>query len=300
VRIAVSSIPLGFVLAGCLAVLDFDGVTGGDLTDAGDASSDAAPRTDAALRDVSSSDAPDGGSLDAAFDAPPICNGLTMLMRFDGTLTTAQGDTPSPLINAAYSAGKYGQAMALTTGTSVINYAGTNAAGKTDVLPREGTISAWVAARNWQLPCPVDDPDHPSIDFWYLDENGPGVDCYYDPDTNANYIENAFWIDRSSAAFAQMPIAPAPWNEGGTFNHVVATWSQSPTQLLVTVNGHAASSATPWTAPPAVGVLKLGSSTYPGSIVYDDLAVWTRALSASEISDIFASSTSLGEVCGLP
>jgi hypothetical protein len=81
-------------LAGCLAALDFDGITGGPPADGGGLVSDGG--TNGAM--PVHPDAGDGAPEDAAspFDAPPICDELTMLMRFDGSLTSAQGSRQPP------------------------------------------------------------------------------------------------------------------------------------------------------------------------------------------------------------
>jgi len=238
---------------------------------------DAALGGDSALQPL-----PDAGVVDANAG---LCEGLTMLLRLDGTTTSAQGAIPLAATGVQFVPGKFGQALiASTTQVDYDSKAGTIAS------PSRGTVSMWIDSQ-WELPCDA------TRTFFGVDDNGVYMEC-----EKPGYL--GLWVDIDPDTSVAAEITPASgvsvWSNG--WNHLVATWSSSPPSLTITLNGAVGQATTaPWTPPDTVPtVFHLLDSDFPALANIDDVALWTRPLSPAEIQTIFLAGTSVGDVCKLP
>ena len=283
----------------------------GDLTEVPsqlttDASHDVtSPKEDAGVGQVHVSDAHAGSDaptilLDAneasvAEAGLGLCNGLTMVLRFDGSLTSAQGQPRRTTITPgeSYSSGKFGQAVLFTSGqTPYVEYDATHTT-TTVVSSSIGTVAMWVKpVGGWSPPCGNGTPNNPGWAFWWLDDFGVGGDCSPDlgiwvtVDTTGN---NDFGATLSSAP---------TWN-AGDFNHLAYTWTT--TQLSVTLNGTTSQALTQTYTPPDPVAAYVAFGTSNGTFsYYDDVAMWSRVLSPVEIQAVHVAGKSLADLCGLP
>jgi Concanavalin A-like lectin/glucanases superfamily len=148
----------------------------------------------------------------------------------------------------------------------------------------------WIDSE-WELPC---NQWHP---FFGLDDTGVYMDC--EP---PGYL--GVYVDIDPNTFVYANITPesgqSVWSNG--WNHLVATWSSSPPSLSITLNGAVGQTTTsPWSPPdPVPGVVHVTSSTDPALASIDDVAVWTRQLSPTEIQTIYLAGASVGDLCKLP
>ena len=228
----------------------------------------------------SSTSALDASEASVAEAGTGLCNGLAMVLRFDNVLSGAQGQQPTIVPSVAFAQGVYGQGVILDN--APLGYAG-------DHLSIEsGTISAYIAG-GWDAnnePCP-------GMLFWSLDGQ-PYSYCNNDG-THDMY---GFGADNAPPQYAEL-YDNAPWNAG--FNHVVATWSQSPPRLTFTVNGLTAESDATWSpGHTSIASILFADGSNQQSMLIDDVAVWTRALSTPEIAAVQAAGKSIADVCGLP
>jgi hypothetical protein len=229
-------------------------------------------------------DAGSGGDAGAT-----VCQGLTALWRFDGKVVSSQGDTPTNGGNPNYGQGKFGQGMSLSN-SQFLRYAAARS-GTPFVLPTEGTISVWMSSSSWSYPC------HNNHGFIGLDDgNSIYTDC--EPDGVLGV-----WLDLSATTYvgASLVSQNGEWTNG--YNHLVATWSQSPPSMAIVLNASVSNSTTAaWTPPsPNVQTFVLsGAPQAPMGVYLDDLAVWTRPLTNAEIATIHGAGKSIGDVCALP
>ncbi len=284
-----------FAWLGCNALSGVDDLVqvdtprdaGRDATSSADAPSESA--ADARTHDFDAADPGDGAPQPLAdagvVDANAgLCDGLTMLLRLDGTTASAQGALPKSSTGVQFAAGKFGQA--LLANTTQVDY---DPKGGAVVSPREGTVSMWIDSQ-WELPC---NKPHP---FFGVDDTGVYMDC--EP---PGYL--GVYVDTSPSTSVYAAIAPASgatvWSKG--WNHLVATWSTSPPSLTITLNGTVGQQTNaPWNPPdPVPTVFHLANSAYPAAANVDDVAVWTRPLSAAEIQTIYLAGASVGDVCKL-
>ena len=207
-----------------------------------------------------------------------LCSGLAMVMRFDGVLTTAQGQQPSSAPSVSYTDAVYGKAVVLAN--APVAYAGNH------LSIQAGTISMWIAG-SWDA---VNDPC-PGIEFWSFDGD-PYTYCSNDS-SNDWY---GFGVD-SANQYAEL-YNSAPWQNG--FNHVVASWSQSPPRLTFTVNGTTVENTASWTHAAITTFLLSGATNPIPAIAVDDVAIWTRQLSPTEIAAVQSAGKSIADVCSLP
>jgi len=215
-----------------------------------------------------------------------LCSGLSMLIPFDGTSRSLEGDAPLNSDHGSYVTGKFGQAYAFSDGAPELDY---DAKSGARISAKDGTISMWVDSSTWELPC---SREH---DFFSIDE-GIYMDC--EPDGVLGvYLD--IDIDNSVDAVLPPSAGKGAWSSG--FNHLVATWSSSPPSFRITLNGTLTSSTTtPWTPPdPIANVLYIGDSMFSPLAAVDDVAVWTRALSPDEIQSIYAAGKPVGVMCGI-
>ncbi len=225
---------------------------------------------------------PDAGVVDANAG---LCEGLTLMLRLDGTTTSSQGTVPSSSTGVKYVTGKFGQALN-ATGTTQVDYP---ASPGPIVSSSQGTMSMWIDSQ-WELPC-----NNPHL-FFGVDDNGVYMDC--EP---PGYL--GLYVDLSASSGVSASIDPSSgrsvWTTG--WNHLVATWSSSPPSLSITLNGAVGQqTSAPWSPPdPVAAVLHLASSGTSSGADIDDVAVWTRPLTAAEIHTIYLAGTSVADVCKL-
>ena len=291
---AVAAAPLVWAV-GCNALSGVDDLVPVIYADAASAGRDAAEAaippgpSDARVHDFDALEGRDAAPTplgDAGVvDASSICTGLTLLARFDGTTTTAQGAASKSQTGVKFGSGKFGQSLAATGATQVDYDAKQGAVASSS----EGTASMWIKSE-WTFPC---NNPHP---FFGLDDTGVYTDC--EP---PGYL--GVYVDFSAKTGIGASIPPvsgqATWTT--SWNHLVATWSQGSPALTITLNGAAGQSTTAtWTPPDAVAnVIHVASSgTSPGALL-DDVAVWTRPLSPAEIQTIYLAGVSVGDVCKL-
>ena len=136
----------------------------GDLPgDGGAEPADAGAESDATIAPLDSGPAPDGARPDtgAPLDAslPPIdagaaCTGLTILLRFDKDLKSAEGQSPATSGFYSYAAGQFGSGLVMNKGGgSDLSYAAVPVAGAAPVVSAAaGTVTMWVKS-SWAFPC---------------------------------------------------------------------------------------------------------------------------------------------------
>ncbi len=225
----------------------------------------------------------DAGTVDANAG---LCDQLTMLLRFDGTTNSSQGQAAASATGVGFAAGKFGQALN-ANGRVQVDYSAN--AGAT-VSSTRGTVAMWLNTQ-WSIPC---NANHL---FCGIDDTGLYMDC--EP---PGYL--GVYVDQppSSSVGPNLPPASSQpvWVKGG-WNHLVATWSLSPPLITITLNGSLVQqSVLPFTVPnPVAAVFHVASSGTPTLALIDDVAVWTRPLSAAEIHTVYLSTTSMGDVCSL-
>jgi Concanavalin A-like lectin/glucanases superfamily len=223
-----------------------------------------------------------------------LCNGLTAVLRFDGTLTSAQGQVPlaTPVPGPSYAAGKFGQAVAFTSGTPYVEYASTH--NTTQVVSSSmGTIAMWVKpVGGWSPPCGDGTPGNRGLTLWGLDDFGVGGDC-------APYLGIWVTVDNTGKNDFGATISNAPtWNPGD-FNHLAYTWTTA--QLAITLNGTTSQVLTQTYTPPDPVAAYFGIGTDNGTFnYYDDVALWSRVLTPVEIEAVHVAGKSLADLCGLP
>jgi hypothetical protein len=226
--------------------------------------------------------------LDAATDASTVCTGLTMLLRFDNKTTSAEGDSPTNTPQIQFSPGKFGEAVAFPTNQH-LEYAAQRA-GNAILLPGEGTVSIWVRSLSWSAPC------NNKHTFFALDTDGLYLDC------EPQGVFGEFLDLQKTFVGVELPPPSANGSWTGNYNHLVGTWSQTPARMSVTLNGNVGAETTAaWSPPhPTVSTFFISFPNEASGASFDDVAVWTRKLSAQEIAGIYAANRSIGDVCGLP
>ena len=224
-----------------------------------------------------------------------LCDGLTVALRFDGSLVSAQGQLPlgSTTPGETYSAGKFGQAVLFTNGdTPYVEYASTQ--DTTTVASSSiGTVSMWVKpVGGWSPPCGNGTAKNPGWAFWWLDDFGVGGDC--SPDLG-------IWltVDNTGTSDFGATLSNAPTWTADDFNHLAYTWTT--TQLAITLNGTASQVLTQAYSPPDPVAAYVAFGTGNGTFsYYDDVAMWSRVLSPTEIEAVHVAGKSLADLCGLP
>jgi hypothetical protein len=227
----------------------------------------------------------DAGGIDAGAS---VCQGLTTLWRFDGKPTSSQNDAPKNSPNFSYGQGKFGQAMTVPNNQHVEYNAQRGATPI--VLPTQGTVSLWVKTSTWNYPCQT--MEHT---FFSLDSDGVFSDCYPTG-------ELGVWIQTgpNSGVGASIVAQNGQWTNG--YNHIVATWSQSPPSMSYVFNATITNTTTDaWTSPhPAVTTFYLSYPDEPIGSYLDDVAIWNRPITNAEIAAIYGAGKSIGDLCGLP
>jgi hypothetical protein len=228
-----------------------------------------------------------GGGADAG---ATVCQGLTTLWRFENKATSSQGDAPSNNPSINYGTGKFGSALQLPNSNQDLEY-NAQRGGTPIVLAAQGTVSMWIKNVNgqWTYPC------HQDHLFFGLDQDGIYTGCG-DPGVLG------LWLDTSqtTSVGASLVAQNGEWTSG--YNHLVATWSQSPASMGVVFNAIITNTTTTsWTPPrPSITTFYLSAPNAPMSVFLDDVAIWNRPLTNAEIATIYGVGKSIGDVCGLP
>lgn len=248
----------------------------------------------------------DSPITDGPVTRPTYCNGVTLYLRLDGTTQSAQGDTPALAIAETFGAGKFKGAFDFDTAKTLV-YAATPPTGTKRFDINVGTLSLWFKPR-WAFP-------------------GTATRTFMRPQDvvdASNGAEPALRLDNAAAqkslgvegpgateATATVAAVTPSW-KNLDWNHLVGTWQRtgSPTTLSFTLNGGGGdggvarvTSAMAWTPMVAGTFFRLNSGTSTIDGLVDDVAVWSRQLTAVEVAALYAdgiAGRALGDVCALP
>jgi hypothetical protein len=257
-------------------------------TGSGDTQADTSPRD-------APSDTSDSG-------LPTFCSGITFYAPFDGALASKAGESPeSPPTLPFADAGKFGQAVDLTGGVSfsTLYYP---AAFNTTVIysAARGTFALWIKP-TWSQPC---SSDHalikPKVDRMNLAVGGgPQITCGPGTGTLGAVVNEG----DGGTVQAGLPLATVStvWN-AADWNHLVATWDQALPQLTFDLNGGGvgahAENTNKWVpGEPTVNYVRLGSTSTLPQALYDEVVIWDRVLSPTEITAVHALTVALGTAC---
>jgi hypothetical protein len=253
--------------------------------------------------------AADGGGADAKVDViaprPPFCSGIVMYARFDNALTTAQGVAPEAPPVTSFVPGRFGTGVLLTAASGPIYYV--QGDGGVPYPRSEGTMAMWVKPQ-WTWPSTLDRVLwKPTADrTTNANSAGPHMRTVtaapgFFGSSNSEPTPPGGFIDVGGTPAELAPFWKVDWN------HIVETWSQASPTITFTLNGatgdptltHRETDAG-W-APqfPTVAYVRLSSTSFPADSAYDDVALWSRALSLAEIEAVYAADKPLGDLCGL-
>jgi hypothetical protein len=229
----------------------------------------------------------DAGTADAG---ATVCQGLTTLWRFDGKAASSQGDAPKNSPNIDYGAGKFSWGLSLPNSDQYLEYNAQRGATSI-VLPTQGTVSMWIknADGHWTYPC------HDNHAFFAFDYDGMWMDC---EDTGLLGL----WLETGSNTRIGAALVAQNGRWTNDYNHLVATWSQSPPSMGIVLNASVTNMTTDWTTPPhsSVTTFLLSYPNAPMNVFLDDVAIWDRPLTNAEIATVYGAGKSIGDVCGLP
>ncbi|MBS2018563.1 MAG: hypothetical protein JST00_37200 [Deltaproteobacteria bacterium] len=239
-------------------------------------------------------------------DAPSYCAGLSFYVRFDGNTTASSGDTPADTVAPSYGPGKFGNGYAFAPAGVVPYDAVLDAAPMTKRWdPTRGTVALWFRG-SWAFPGTLGRSFARVLDR--LDTAGiTGFVMRIDEASNPPHFGVEIGPVRAGAPTASL----TTWWRVADWNHLVGTWEAggSPS-LSFTLNGGGPdggatrfTTSAPWTASSPVEYFRFGSNNSPNDGVMDDVAVWSRTLSAAEIGAVYTAGMagkSLGELCKLP
>lgn len=238
----------------------------------------------------------DAGADGDAATRPSFCQGITLYLPFEGSLSTKAGQAPDTPPAVAFVPGKFGQGADLTAAGGIAVYYAATSQGKSSYSLTAGTLAMWVKP-TWQPPCVA----NPAV-FWKprsarvaaLANAGPVLECA----TILGLTVDA--PDGGQTAVGPSSLSVPKWNAGG-WNHLVGTWSSSSPTLQFSLNGAPPlATANPWVPNDSpVNFLRIGSEVSAARSVFDEIVVWTRVLSAGEIAALAASSVSAAVACGL-
>lgn len=244
---------------------------------------------------------------------PSYCNGITLYVRFDWDLLSAESESPTvtggspPLVP-----GKFLNAANFGNGIDV-RYA---AAG--NYYLSQGSFSAWVKPDGWTFPCAT----VPAVFYGSVAQNGQSnAGPYMACDAAQQWLgvgnigpaigqnDAGGLLLQFRAAILAHSTAKQYW-KNTDWNHLVSTWSNtSAPTLTFTLNGDPAgsgktssSTSTAWTPQNTpLNWLRLSNSAagYSARAHFDDVAVWNRRLSPTEIKAIYSAGKALGDVCKL-
>lgn len=259
-----------------------------------DAQRDAGAAADAAA-DVAAAALDGGLDVEAGLLRPSYCAGITLYVPFDGTLTARSGQPPTATPVTPFVMGRFGMGVDLGGATTALFYA-TSYAGQSTYSSQVGTVAFWLKVA-WSFPCGA-----PRVFFKPKTDSstggtpsaGPMVECDVG---GAGIVETVPLAD--GGRVGTMATASPSWSAGG-WNLVTATWSRTKPELELYAPGTQSTSAVGWTPiEPTAGALRLGSTASVPQAAFDELVVWDRQLSLTDVNALRAASTSVGDACGL-
>jgi hypothetical protein len=230
------------------------------------------------------------------FTRPAFCQGITLYLPFEGSLNARSGQPPTSAGNLPFVAGKFGQGADLTAGGGAAVYYASSYLGTPIYSLAHGSIAMWVKptfapptvqAALFFKPRAVATPGAPNA--------GPELQF---GTSLLELVVNAPDGGATSVGYPQITLPN--WNVNG-WNHLVGTWSSTAPTLQLALNGAAPTSTSlPWVPDESpVNFLRLGSEVSAPRSVFDEVVIWTRVVSASEIAAVAASPVSIGAACGL-
>jgi hypothetical protein len=225
-----------------------------------------------------------------------LCDRLSLLLDFEGTPPGQpllnRVDKKGPLF-AEYSGLRLGIKGWIGNGAELtgpgLSFSGEHAGPSS-------SFACWIKA-NWLLPCGSKHTFGSMLDSSGK-ETGPSLNC--DPDRGGGVGLSA----GSPGAYVP-PNSPSIRSWGAGWVHLVATWSDSPAPvLLVDVNGSKmAGDSRYWAFPThVVSFFVGGTAVSPPDAVYDEVALWKRALTEKErtcVHQLGVNGLSLTKFCGL-
>ena len=252
--------------------------------------------------------APDGGgaAADAADGGPPsFCQGITLYLAMDGTLTGAPAYPPVVADGAAavaqFGPGKFGQAALLSAPNTGAFYPASGALGAT-IREAQGSVAMWIEP-TWALPT--------TATHAFFKVTGDLASTSAGPASGADDIGLVTQVTLADGGTVEVAIngdAGATLFLPGAFNHVVATWNEPSGLLSFTLNGGPGTGAAVfesvgWTPlDPVAAYFRLGglpNNDVP-DVWVDEVVVWNRALSAPEIAAVYLLAAPVSASCPSP
>ena len=236
--------------------------------------------------------------VDAGADAPTrpsFCEGITFYLPFDGSLTAKSGQLPDAPPAVAFVPGKFGQGADLTVPGGISIFYAATYLSKASYSLTQGSVAMWVKP-TWQPPA-----SNASVFF-----KPRAIRASTSP--NAGPVLEygsllGLTVDEPDGGLISVghPAAAVPNWKAADWNHLVGTWSSSSPTLQFSLNGAAPlATSTPWVPNESpVNFLRLGSDVSAPRSIFDEVILWTRVLSASEIAAVASSSASASVACGL-
>jgi hypothetical protein len=237
--------------------------------------------------------------VDASFDAlgrPTFCQGITLYLPFDGSLTARSGQPPNTSPNLSFVAGKFGQGVDMTAQGGAAVYYAASYLGTPLYSLAQGSLAMWVK--------PTFTPPTAQAAIFFKPRSVPtagtpnaGPELGFGA-TRLDLIVNAPDGGATSAGYPQAALPN--WNAGG-WNHLVGTWTTTAPALQLALNGAAPTTTSAIWVPDEspVNFLRIGSEVSAPRSVFDEVVIWTRVLSTSEIAALAASPVSVAVACGL-
>ena len=284
------------------------GTGGCDDCDAGAAAVDAATPDSPGV----TADAGDATTSDSGFDAaalPSFCTGLVLYAPLENNYATSQGAGPAPPLpsTATFAPGKFGGGAALNGVNGALYYANGMSPLGVPYPKEEGTIALWFKPL-WTWPSAVDRVFAKPVSDTTNNNNtaGPSFRLESAAPSMIGFI-NPNAVDAGTVRASSPVLAATPyWNATG-FNHMVGTWKHTAPTLTFTLNGATGDPSIThieitdaWDNAATVNFTRISSDVVPPDGVFDDVAMWSRALSLAEIKDLYGANRSIGDVCHLP
>jgi hypothetical protein len=247
----------------------------------------------------------DGGSIDAA-TPPSFCTGITLYLPFDKSTNTEAGEQTVDAATTPLVAGKFGNAADLSgasTAAQTALYYATSFNGSSTYSVAQGTFAAWIKP-TFTMPCVAEHVfEKPRVDTTTVSTTSAGPMLTCSPGLGIFGLD----IQEPDGGIVKCGVSLGALNEWiqNGWNHVVATWTESPFQLGFVLNGGAsvmgrASSTEAWTPSESpANFLRLGSATSTPNSLFDEVVVWSRVLKDQEILDLYQSTVSVGTACNL-
>lgn len=289
-------------------------------------------------RDLGPDPDADNADTQAPVDPPSFCNGIVFYASLDGTYAPERSGTPATTFGNAQlvSSGKFGGAASFFEdggagdGASAY-YTNAQEAGVPWYPNAAGTVSLWYRGTVWS-----DFTGTPVL--WRVmaalppSVNGGGIALVSTGAAGQFGLINVDNGTQTNQILVFPRSAIRPYVNEGDYNHFVSAWSRgdasTPTAVLM-VNGgtgkifdasvdapsyadaqpddagdllvpYRATRARPWDSDASAFAFRLGgtgASASDGEI--DDVVVWNRVLSLSEMEALYAANAPVGTVCNL-